>query len=92
MTSQQKPHSRPSMILILATAGLYLGAAKLGLTLAFDAQQVTPVWPASGIALAAVVLLGPSIWPAIWLGAFLANATSGEPLLDRDVDRDRKHL
>src|SRR4029453_17712565 len=70
-----------SIILMLTTAGVYLAAAKLGLTVAFGTQQVTPIWPASGLALAAVVLFGPSLWPGIWLGAFLANATTGEPLL-----------
>jgi signal transduction histidine kinase/integral membrane sensor domain MASE1/CheY-like chemotaxis protein len=82
MTDHRMPQFRPSTILLnLATAALYLVAAKLGLALAFEAQQVTPVWPASGIALAAVILFGPSLWPGIWLGAFIANATSGEPLL-----------
>jgi PAS domain S-box-containing protein len=37
---------------------------------------ITPVWAPAGIALAAVVLFGPRAWPAIALGAFLANATS----------------
>ena len=64
----------------LALAALYFGAAKLGLTMAFVAEQVTTVWPPSGIALAAVVLLGPAVWPAIALGALLANATAHEPL------------
>ncbi len=34
------------------------------------------MWAPAGIALAAVVLFGPRMWPAIALGAFLANATS----------------
>jgi PAS domain S-box-containing protein len=38
------------------------------------------VWAPAGIALAAVVLFGPRTWPAIALGAFLANATSGASL------------
>jgi PAS domain S-box-containing protein len=64
----------------LALAAVYFGAAKLGLTMAFVAEQVTTVWPATGIALAAVVLLGPAAWPAIALGAWLANVTVHEPL------------
>ena len=31
------------------------------------------MWPASGIALAAVLLLGTRVWPGVWLGALLAN-------------------
>src|SRR5690349_19056562 len=33
----------------------------------------TVVWPPSGIALAALLILGNRVWPGIWLGAFLAN-------------------
>jgi PAS domain S-box-containing protein len=64
----------------LATAAVYFAAAKLGLSLAFVARQVTTVWPPTGIALAAVLLCGPRVWPGIALGAFLANATASEPV------------
>ena len=43
---------------------------------------ITPVWAPTGIALAALVLYGPRLWPAVALGAFVANATSGLDLLD----------
>src|SRR5262245_21268189 len=59
---------------------VYFGAAKLGLTMAFVAEQVTAVWPPTGIALAALLLFGYRLWPGIALGAFLANATANEPL------------
>jgi signal transduction histidine kinase/CheY-like chemotaxis protein len=65
----------------LLLASLYFGAAKLGLALAFQAEQVTAVWPPTGIALAAVLLFGYRIWPGIALGAFLANLTVSEPPL-----------
>jgi PAS domain S-box-containing protein len=65
--------------LALLTAA-YFGAAKLGLTMAFVAEQVTAVWPPTGIALAALLLFGYRVWPAIALGAFLANATANAPL------------
>ncbi len=58
---------------VALVAAVYFAAAELGLSLAFVAEQVTAVWPPTGIALAAVVLLGPRIWPGIALGAFLAN-------------------
>ncbi|MBN8532392.1 MAG: MASE1 domain-containing protein [Alphaproteobacteria bacterium] len=64
---------------ILVLAALYFGAAKLGLALAFQAAQVTTIWPPTGIALAAVLLFGNRVWPAIALGAFLANITTNEP-------------
>jgi integral membrane sensor domain MASE1 len=60
--------------LTLFLAGLYVATARLGLTLALPPEaKATAVWPPSGIALAAVVLLGRRAWPGIWLGAFLAN-------------------
>jgi signal transduction histidine kinase/ActR/RegA family two-component response regulator len=65
----------------LLVAAVYLAAAKLGLSLAFVAEQVSAVWPPTGIALAAVLLLGYQAWPGILLGAFLANATANEPML-----------
>jgi signal transduction histidine kinase/ActR/RegA family two-component response regulator len=65
----------------IATIALaYFIAAKLGLSMAFVAEQVTVVWPPTGIALSALILLGNWIWPGIWLGAFAANATANEPI------------
>src|SRR5881227_740427 len=58
-------------------AGLYIGTAKLGIELSVAHGVVTPVWAPSGIALAAVVLLGPQLWPAVAIGALVANATTG---------------
>ncbi len=69
---------RGSPAAVLLVAGLYFASAKLGLTLAFVAEQVTLVWPPTGIALAAVLLLGRRVWPGIALGAFLANLTAHE--------------
>jgi PAS domain S-box-containing protein len=58
-------------------AGAYIGAAKLGLELSVAHGVITPVWPPTGIALAALLILGPRYWPAIALGAFVSNVTSG---------------
>jgi signal transduction histidine kinase/CheY-like chemotaxis protein len=65
----------------LLVAAVYFASAKIGLSLAFVAEQVSAVWPPTGIALAAVLLLGFWVWPGILLGAFLANATANEPIL-----------
>jgi diguanylate cyclase (GGDEF)-like protein/PAS domain S-box-containing protein len=48
--------------------------------MAFTAEQVTLVWPPTGLALATLLLLGADFWPAIFLGAFVANVTTHEPL------------
>src|SRR5215218_9298399 len=61
-------------------AGAYYGAAKLGLSLAFETNSVTAVWPPTGIALAALVLWGYRLWPGVALGAVLANSWTGLPL------------
>ena len=53
--------------------------AKLGLDLAFETTSVTAIWPPTGIALAALVLGGPRLWPGVALGAFLANMDTGVP-------------
>jgi PAS domain S-box-containing protein len=52
---------------------VYYGAARLGLWLAVVDESASAVWPPTGIALAAVLLYGRGMWPAIALGAFLAN-------------------
>jgi diguanylate cyclase (GGDEF)-like protein/PAS domain S-box-containing protein len=64
----------------LVVGGVYLAAAKIGLTTAFTAQQVTLVWPPTGIALGVLMLVGPDLWPGVLLGAFLANLASHQPV------------
>ena len=64
----------------LAVAVTYVIAAWLGFRFAFVAEQITTVWAPTGIALAALLLWGRALWPAIWLGAFVANAGTAAPL------------
>ena len=64
----------------LAISVTYVVAARLGFQLAFVAEQVTTVWAPTGIAQAALLLWGRKFWPAIWIGAFVANATTAAPL------------
>src|SRR5437763_10551590 len=71
----------PYLAGVFGLAAIYFGAAKLGLSLAFEAEQVTVVWPPSGIALATLLLFGYRLWPGVALGAFLANVTAHEPPL-----------
>ena len=60
----------------------YVSAAKLGIELEVAHGLITPVWAPTGIALAALVLYGPRLWPAVALGAFVANLTSGADPFD----------
>ena len=63
-----------------ALAAVYVAAAKGGLLLATVGAQVTLVWPPTGLALAALLLGGPRLWPGVALGATLVNASTGVPL------------
>jgi len=65
----------------LALAAAYFVVAKIGLRYATIGPSISPVWPPTGLAVAALVLLGPRYWPAILLGAFVANATTSIPVL-----------
>jgi diguanylate cyclase (GGDEF)-like protein len=62
--------------LLLGLAAVYYLAAKVGLRFAFINSSVTTIWPPAGIALAAIVLFGYRVWPAILGAAFLANFTT----------------
>jgi signal transduction histidine kinase len=66
----------PYAVAVALLAAVYFGAAKLGLAMAFEQSNVSPVWPPTGLALAALLLLGRRYWPGVALGAFLANATT----------------
>jgi PAS domain S-box-containing protein len=64
---------------LLAQAALlgaaYFIAAKLALAMAIPPGYATPISPGSGLALAALLLGGSRLWPAIWLGSAAANLT-----------------
>jgi PAS domain S-box-containing protein len=70
------------VVLGLAVVTAYVGSAKLGLALSVEHGVITPVWAPTGIALAALVLFGRSLWPAVAVGALIANATSGASPLE----------
>src|SRR5881296_4444117 len=64
------------LVTVAVLAAVYLIAAKLGLKLAFVHASATAVWPCTGIALAAFLILGYRMWPAILAGALLVNLTT----------------
>jgi PAS domain S-box-containing protein len=68
------------LLCILLVAAAYAVSGKLGLLLAIPPGYATAVWPASGVALAGVLLWGYRTWPGILLGSFLVNvSTSWDP-------------
>ncbi|MDO8495252.1 MAG: MASE1 domain-containing protein [bacterium] len=62
-------------------AAVYFLTAKFGLTFEPVSGFATLVWPATGIAMAALILSGYKLWPGIFVGAFLANYQADAPLL-----------
>ena len=68
------------VLVIAGVAFVYFGAAELGLSLAFIHENISPVWPPTGVAIAALLLLGYRAWPGILLGAFIANFLTPVPV------------
>ncbi|HET8922717.1 MAG TPA: MASE1 domain-containing protein [Candidatus Acidoferrum sp.] len=62
--------------LLAALTAAYFVAGKLGLKLASVNASASAVWPCTGIALAALLIFGYRVWPAILAGAFLVNLTT----------------
>lgn len=65
-----------STLVVLTVTAAYFVAGRIGLSLAFFQSSASAVWPPTGIALAALLLGGPALWPAIFVGAFLVNITT----------------
>src|SRR5438477_1154176 len=68
-------------ILFLALVLVYVISGKLALKFAFLNASASAVWPCTGIALAALLLFGYRMWPAIFAGAFLVNFTTAGTVL-----------
>ena len=73
------PFERPAreFVRLALVALAYWVAARLSLNLALVHGQVTPIWPPTGIALVAFLLVGRRAWPAIALAAFAVNLPIG---------------
>ena len=54
-------------------AGVYGLAAFFSLRLALVEENITPLWPPTGIAVAALLLFGTRWWPGIAIGALAVN-------------------
>ena len=74
-TSVMRATALPQWARLVLLALGYFAAAKASLLFAIPPGYATAIWPPSGIALAAVLLLGWRVWPGIWLGAALVNVT-----------------
>lgn len=63
-------------------AAVYCVSGWLGLALAIPPGYATAVWPPSGVALAAIALWHPRVWPGIWVGSLLVNLWVSQQALD----------
>lgn len=64
--------------LALVAVGYYL-AAQVGLAFALSHSVASPVWPPTGLAIAAVVILGLRAVPGVAVGAILTEVMAGVP-------------
>src|SRR5262245_41376154 len=63
------------VLLNLGVAVAYFATGWLGLLVPYYGAHVTLVWAPTAIALAAVVLAGPTVIPGIFFGSFSLNVT-----------------
>ncbi len=68
-----QPARLHGVVPVLTLAAAYAVAAWLGLWLAIPPGYATAIWPASGLALAGVLMGGARVAPGIWLGSFVVN-------------------
>jgi PAS domain S-box-containing protein len=66
---------------LLALVAAYVMFGVLGLTLAPIDRFVTLIWPPTGLSLAALLLGGYRLWPAVTVAAWMTNVIVGAPPL-----------
>jgi len=60
---------------------IYFSLGYFGLTLATINRNASPIWPASGFAVGALLIVGNRYAPAIFLGSFLVNFSVETPVI-----------
>jgi signal transduction histidine kinase len=82
VNGESRAISAPTYLLQLTVVALaYWFAAGVSLKLALVHGQVTPIWPPTGIALAAILVLGRRVWPGVFLAALAVNLPIGPSIL-----------
>ena len=74
--AREPPRAHPlgsDAVRLILVGFAYFALAYLGLRLASVNPSATPIWAPTGLAIAAVLLWGPRIAPAIFVAAFLIN-------------------
>ena len=73
---REPPRAHPlgsDVVRLILVGFAYFALAYLGLRLASINPSATPIWPPTGLAIAAILLWGNRIAPAIFIAAFLIN-------------------
>jgi signal transduction histidine kinase len=73
--SKDAPLRYLGALLLLIVA--YAVSGRIGLGLAHEQVNATLVWPPTGLALGALLLCGPRLWPGVLVGALLVNVWIG---------------
>ncbi len=66
--------------MVAALALAYVATGWVGLGFAFYQENVTLIWPPTGLCLAALIVWGPRLWMGVWLGAFALSVLNGSAL------------
>ena len=75
-TSSRRERKGRFLVDFVVNAGvtvLYFALAKFSFYLSFQESTSTPIWPASGIALALAIIMRRRVWPGIFIGALCSN-------------------
>ncbi len=81
MNRRQNPRELRWILELVCVFAACLLAGEMGLSVPFTSGTISPVWPTAGVALAAILLCGYRIWPAVVLAAFVVNFYTGIPHL-----------
>jgi signal transduction histidine kinase len=68
------------LLLVVALAGLYYGAAKIGYTLKFTGAVAAIVWLPVGVGVAFLYFGGLRLWPGVLAGDLIANQYQALPV------------
>ncbi|NOS68754.1 MAG: PAS domain S-box protein [Verrucomicrobia bacterium] len=78
---QAKPSRQQLFVRSLVLMLAYFAGGKLGLFFSDPTTHITLVWPATGIAVAAILRWGWQCWPGVFLGTVLVENSLGHSLL-----------
>jgi PAS domain S-box-containing protein len=67
------PRGARDVASIAVLAAVYFVAARLSLRVALVGDNITPLWPPTGIALASFLIFGRRLWPGVAIAAFFVN-------------------